>query len=190
MKRRYQLGLVILLLLTPAAVWGYYEHQLKLEIEASRALEAKVFAELPRAQQLNGMRERLKGMTDEARRDHFRSSMQARKQQMEERMSEYFQLSDGERIAYLDKRIAEDQKRSRERKNRGPREASRRGNRTERFGEQKSPEEREARREQGKRRMLDNTTPEFRAQMSLYRTQLNERRKQRGLPPITRKHRG
>lgn len=137
------------------------------------------------------MRKMLAGKSEQERREFFRERMKSRQGEMQNEIAEFFGLSAKQRVAFLDKKINESEKRRKERAK--SRKTPTNGQTRERqgdWGKGKTPEEISAARDSMRRRMLDNTTPELRAQMSEFREVMNARREQRGLPPITRRGRG
>lgn len=90
----------------------------------------------------------------------------------------FFTLSPGEQTAFLDKQIDRSEQRRREWQSRGDRSTSPRtgGNGNDRRNS--TAEDRNQRR----KRRLDNTTPETRAQFDEYRRRMDGRRRERGLP--------
>jgi hypothetical protein len=101
-------------------------------------------------------------------RAQLRNDFQKR---MEERMAAYFAMSPQEKQQYLDQQINQTQQMSQAFPPNG-------GPGTGPGGKAQSPEDKERRRQQ----RLDNTSPEFRAQMDQFRKDMAQRRQQLGLP--------
>lgn len=118
-------------------------------------------------------------------REQFFASMRARMtQRMQEQMDRFFALSPEQQQAELDKQIDRMQRweqRAAQRGGDGARRGGPPGFRG-RGGDQLDPEKRN----EWRRRMLDGTTPKLRAQFTEFRRLMNERRQQRGLPPMRR----
>lgn len=138
------------------------------------------------------MREEYSNLSEESReqlRDEWRDRWEAREQQ---RLNEFFALSPPERIAKIDEQIREEEQRRQqraERRARGGQQSGARGpggpgggggpGRGDRAGRaNRSNSDRLERR----KRYLDRTAPQTRAQRSEYRRMRAERRKQLGLP--------
>ena len=111
-------------------------------------------------------------------------SAPARERQKAE-MDRYFALSPKEKAKYLDERIDRSEKMRKEREQKAapgkggpPGAVGFGGPGAKTGGVPRSPEEVEKRRKQ----MLDRTTPEERAKADQFRKEMNDRRRQRGLP--------
>lgn len=112
-------------------------------------------------------------------------------QRMQDQMAKYFTMTPAEKKAHLDQEIDRmEDRRKRMEANKGanaktgapanapPNGAFKGGPRGDKGPA--SPEDREKRRQQ----RLDHTSPEFRGQMDQYRKDMQDRRKQRGLPSM------
>lgn len=196
MNTRTKLAIVTVLLLIPIAVYGYCRYLVYAEIAQAKKVEAEELT-ASGARHPRGSAERVRNMSEKERREYFKSMMQKQQQKLQQELADYFALPQGKRTAYLDRKIAESAKRRKAtaaksgNRERGKRPTGRdaQGRRETRGGDRKerTPEQRESRRDEMKRRMLDKTTPQFRAQISEYRRAMNERREQRGLPPVSRR---
>jgi hypothetical protein len=111
------------------------------------------------------LRDQVQKLNPAQRRDLFRD----RRKVMEERIAGFFKKSRQEQVAQLD----EDINRMQQFRGQGPPP----GGPVNNPARARSGEDRDTRR----RERLDQTTPEFRAQMAEYFKQLNARRQQRGL---------
>jgi hypothetical protein len=190
--------------------WGVRQHAASAQMAQIETLRQQAFAEeLPETERRE-LREKLRDeirKLPEAERDRlWQQGREQFRSQMQERIQEVLALPPAERTAALDKQINEFEKRRKERDSR----RSERGSERDRPGPGapsaggagaangatagtqgasnqpaggRNPQDPNARR----RRMLDNTTPQQRAQMAEYRRLMNERRKERGLPPISRR---
>ena len=122
-------------------------------------------------------RDSIKGLSDEQRREFFESSRPVFMQRVQRRMDEFFNLSLEEQEQTLDEII--DRQEEGQGGRRGDRTSS--GNRRPRTAVEHS---------ERMKRMLDRTTPEMRARFGEFRRLLNERRKERRLPPSAGPPRG
>jgi hypothetical protein len=126
------------------------------------------------------MREAMDKLTPEQRR----ALMAERRQAMRERLGRFFKLSKEEQEAELDRRIQrmEEMRQRRDAANRSAGASPGTGGlgRGDRPGWGSLSE---ADRDLRRKMFLDNTTAEDRAQWSLYRQMLNQRRQELGLPP-------
>jgi uncharacterized membrane protein len=126
---------------------------------ADRTLSAEQRREMGRQ-----LRDQVQKLNPAQRRDLF----QDRRKAMEKRIADFFKKSRQEQIAQLD----EDINRMQQFRGQGPPGGGQMNN----PGRARSSEDRDTRR----RERLDQSTPEFRAQMAEYFKQLNARRQQRG----------
>jgi hypothetical protein len=123
-------------------------------------------------------RQRMEGLTD-AQRDALRGDRGQWQQFAQQRMDEFFQLPPDQRRQRMDEMIDRMEQRAKERAQnpnaaRGGRGGD--GNRGRNMTE--------AQRDQRRKERLDRTSPKMRAQFTEFGRQLNERRAQRGLPPM------
>jgi hypothetical protein len=127
-------------------------------------------------------------LTPEQRGQMMRDHPPPFMREMQQNIVAFFDLSEDQRKAELDKRIDEMEQRRREwEKRRAERGAGNGGGLGGRgggppggFGRTTDPKQRNQMRKQ----MLDNTSPQQRAMFSEYLKQLEQRRKERGLPPM------
>jgi hypothetical protein len=130
-----------------------------------------------RRAQWDNFRQRMEGLTEE-QRDQFRDANRGRWQQFaQQRMDEFFELPPAQQRERLDEMIDRMEARQRERARnpnagRGWRGGDRGRNLTD------------AQRAQRGKERLDRTSPKMRAQFTEFSRMLNERRAERGLPPI------
>jgi uncharacterized protein with von Willebrand factor type A (vWA) domain len=187
---------VVLLLFLGAAVGVFWRLRPDPQVRRAKELGQQLMGENGRKLSPEQRRElgrefrnELQQLTPEQRREVFKD----RRKAFDERLDKFFKMTRQEQIAQLDADIdrMESMRKQRERARaeeaRKPQAA---GQTTQgdyrndagsngRGGWRKlSPDEREQRRKQ----MLDQTTPEQRANMAEYFRQLRERRQQRGLP--------
>jgi hypothetical protein len=121
-------------------------------------------------------RQRMEGLTD-AQRQALRGDRNQWQQFAQQRMDEFFQLPPDQQRQRLDDMIDRMEQRNKERAqnpnaNRGGRGGDRGRNLTE------------AQRDQRRKERLDRTNPKMRAQFTEFGRRLNDRRSERGLPPI------
>ncbi len=188
-------GIVAVLLFLGAGltVWAYWPDPRLAEV---RELQQKAFDresgldENARRELFQEMRTKMDSLT-EGQRDELRNSMFENFRQREnERMKQYFAMSQTERVSLLDQEID----RMKNRGQGGP--GGGRG-----FGggggggagggpggrnPNATPEDRKDR----QRQRLDSSTPEERAQRSAFMEDLNKRRVERGMEPIERRRGG
>ena len=136
-----------------------------------------------RRQSFEQMRGRIEGLSEDQRRAFFESSRPVFMRMASERMTEFFAMTPEEQNRQLDQTIDRINEWRSNREQRGGDRGrgnggaggpgGRRGNMTE--------EQRDERR----KRRLDATSPELRAQFTEYRRRLNERLEERGEPPMT-----
>ena len=137
-----------------------------------------------RRAQFEGFRDKVRELSDDQRRQFFESSLPMMQQMMNQRMDEFFAKSPADQRRELDERIDQMEQW------RASRDGNQEGNRENRAGDggrggggwgNMTPQQRDQRR----KGMLDHTTPEMRGKMDRYRDMMNERRKERGLDPIS-----
>jgi len=144
--------------------------------ELRQELTAANARNLSRAERRDKWKE-LRTEMDQLSPDQKRKLNEERNKARRERMDKFFKMSKAEQTAALDKMIDRMQQ-ARAQANQG-RQGPRAGNGGGGGrGRSLDPEERQRRRQQ----YLDNTTPEDRAQRSLFRQMLTNRMQQRGLP--------
>jgi hypothetical protein len=133
-----------------------------------------------RRAQWQEFRQRMDGLTDDQRRAFREGGREQWQQMAQQRMDEFFALPPAQQRERLDDIIDRMQERQRDRAQNGN-QANRgdRGGRGDR-GANLSDSQREQRRKE----RLDRTSPKMRAQASEFRDRLDDRMKERGLPPI------
>ncbi len=151
--------------------------QLRDQMFANRDLP-----EAERRAQWDGFRQRMEGLTD-AQRDVLREGGRERWQQFgQQRMDEFFKLSPKEQQQQLDEFIDRMEQRQREgARNAGPGGPGGPGGWG---GGDRGRNLSDSQREQRSKERLDRTSPQMRAQFTEFRRLLNERRAERGLPPM------
>jgi hypothetical protein len=181
---RRRLAALLLLLLIGGLTWAVRPNR---HLARAQELQQELFDKnLPpedRKARFEAYRAELKQLTGEQKRELFAPMRQKRKAEMDR----YFALSQRDKNKYLDDTIDRSEKRKKEQQkgqaNGGPGGGGPGGG----FGfgpgggpggKASSPQEKENRRKQA----LDNTTPEERAQRDQFRHDLDNRRRQRGLP--------
>jgi hypothetical protein len=168
-RRRVLAALALLLLL----IWFFWPDNQLARVQAMQREMAEAGDKLtPEERREKG--QQLRAAIDKLspnQRTQLRSEFQKR---MEERMARYFAMSPQEKTQFLDQQINQMQQMSQQ----GPPPGGGPGFGGPPGGQPKTPEEKELRRQQ----RLDNTTPEFRAQMDQFRKDMAQRRQQLGLP--------
>ncbi len=181
-KRKLTIAVTTLLVLA-AAAWAFGlfggTDPVVAEMQQLRdqMFENRDLPDAERRAQWDNFRQRMDGLTD-AQRDTLRDGGRERWQQFaQQRMDEFFQLPPDQQRERLDEMIDRMEQRQRERAqnpnaNRGGRGGDRGGNMTE------------AQRDQRRKERLDRTDPKMRAQFTEFGRRMNDRRAERGLPPI------
>jgi hypothetical protein len=182
-KRKFSIAVVAVLLLAGAA-WAYSRigrtdpvvaemQQLRDQMFQNRDLP-----EADRRAQWQDFRQRMDGLTD-AQRAALRDGGREQWQQFgQQRMNEFFALPRAEQNKRLDDMIDRMMAREKERQQnpnanqRGGGRGGNRGNLTD------------AQRDQRRKERLDRTDPKMRAQFTEFGRRMNERRAERGLPPM------
>jgi hypothetical protein len=182
-KRKFSIAVVVVLMLAGAA-WAYSRIGRTDPVVAEmQQLRDQMFAnrDLPdtdRRAQWQDFRQRMDSLTD-AQRAALRDGGRERWQQFgQQRMNEFFALPAAEQNKRLDEIIDRMIAREKERQQNpnanqgGGGRGGNRGNMTE------------AQRDQRRKERLDRTDPKMRAQFTEFGRRMNERRAERGLPPI------
>jgi len=175
-------GALLLLALLTWVVWSLWpDSQLAKVQELRQQLSRENLRNLSPEERREKFKE-LRAEMDKLSPDQKRSLFEERRQAQRERMNKFFQMSKAEQTAELDKMIKRMQdankRRQADQANNGQNGNQAAGPRPWGGGRSNDPEERQRRRQS----FLDNTTPEDRAQMALFRQMLNSRRQQLGLP--------
>jgi len=185
-RRRWRRWLVALLLLL---LLGGLTQAVRPDPHLARARElqkelfdAKNLPPGERKARFEAYRGELKHLTDDQKRELFAPMREKRKAEM----NRYFAMSPREKTTYLDQMIDRSEKMRKEREQKAGGGQPGGGGPGGGFGfgpgggagGKGSPQEKENRRKQA----LDNTTPEERAQRDQFRRDLDNRRRQRGLP--------
>jgi hypothetical protein len=205
-KKHWSIAAVVVLMLLFGAAWamGMF-HSDEAALNALKAKAATLMGEegqkLTPEQRRKGWEE-LRAEAEKLPPEQRRLAMQAGRQQFQQRMNdhiaEFFKLPKEKQLAALDKdikRMEEWQKarerrrgqrngKGRDRGNSGSNAGGASGAMANASGGQGGPRRggrTEAQRNERRKRMLDNTTPEQRAQFREYRRMMAERRKQLGL---------
>jgi hypothetical protein len=184
-KRRWLL--LALLLLLGVGYAGYRAFATDPEVEKVKELRQELSAKGLTPEQRRALfgqlRDALGRLSPEQRRDAQRTMADERRKRMAADMQRYAQMSRAERTRYLDENIRRMEERRRQAQagqgagaRGGPGQAGAGSAGTNRPA--LSPAERDQRR----RQWLDDTSPEFRAQLDQYRKDMQARRQQLGLP--------
>jgi hypothetical protein len=190
------IGVVLVLLLIVASTYGWRSYSNRRKLNQLQAKASEMFSKPPsnsdgraRFEGFRELRDEVRNLP-EAHQQQFRQSMGNMFQRnMERQFDEYLALSKAERKDYLDKKINEDEKRRKEREARNKQRQTaqaRNGsnsNGPQQGGQQNGPPGgRGAWGNGGLSARLDSTSPQFRAKFSAYRRDMEQRRKERGLP--------
>lgn len=185
-RRRWRwIGALLLLLLIVGTVWAMRS---KSDLERVQQLQKELARskDLPpeeRNAKFEELRNRMKNLTDD---EKWELGAPMREKQKAE-MDRYFAMSPKEKTKYLDDRIDKSEamrkdweKKAGQNKGKGPGPGGSAG-----FGlgggSGKQPKSTDAI-ESGRKARLDRTSADERARLDLYRKEMNDRRKQRGLP--------
>ncbi len=133
--------------------------------------------EAERRAQWDNFRQRMEGLTD-AQRKALRGDRGQWQQFAQQRMDEFFQLPPGEQRQKLDEMIDRMEQR---RKEMAQNPNANQGGRGGRGGGRNMTD---AQRDQRSKERLDRTNPKMRAQFTEFGRRMNERRTERGLPPM------
>ncbi len=181
-KRRWLLLALLLLL----GVWyvSYRAFATDPEVEKVKELRQELSAKDLTPEQRRALfgqlREAMGRLSPEQRRDAQRTMADERRKRMAADLQRYAQMSAAERTRYLDGQIKRMEERRRQAQaGQGPGGSGQTGPGTARTNR---PAPSAAERDQRRRQWLDDTTPEFRAQLDQYRKDMQARRQQLGLP--------
>jgi len=184
-KRKLAIAVVIVLVLAGAA-WAFgLIGRTDPVVAEMQQLRDQMFQnrDLPQAErraQWENFRQRMDSLT-EAQRDALRDGGRERWQQFgQQRMDEFFKLPPDQQRQRLDEMIDRMEQRQRERAQ-NP-NANQGGGRGGRGGDRGNMTD--AQRDQRRKERLDRTSPKMRAQFTEFGRRLNERRAERGLPPV------
>lgn len=120
-------------------------------------------------------RQRMEGLTD-AQRDALRGDRGQWQQFAQQRMDEFFQLPPDKQREWLDEMIDRMEQRRKERAQNPNANRAGRGDRGRNMTD--------AQRDQRRKERLDRTSPKMRAQFTEFGRRINDRRAERGLPPV------
>ena len=181
-------GVVCSLALVCAVASWLYSQRSDQQLASVRELQSEAFnrdlSDEERRAKFEQLRSRYEQLSESQQRKLRRERGQAMQERRMDEIRKYFELSDKQRVAFLDKQINEMEQRRKSSKGRG--------NGFQRPGRPRPPEGRRGgteagkqdRRERFRRGFLDATSPADRAKMAEYMKALRERREQRGLPDI------
>jgi hypothetical protein len=187
-RRRWRwLGLLILLLLVGGTIWAVSpdSHMSRVQELQKELAKGNTLSPEERKAKFTELRNEMKQLTDDQK---WELSAPMREKQKRE-MDRYFALSPKERTQYLDEKIdsSEKMRKEWEKKVSQPKAGSSGGGPPGGGGGRSgggnggSPKSREVV-EKARKARLDRTSPEERAQSDQFRKEMNDRRKQRGLP--------
>jgi hypothetical protein len=187
-KRRRRWWLLAVLLLLLLGYGGYRVFATDPDVERVRELRKELSAQdltpEQRRELFGQLREAMGKLSAEDRKAEGRDMARERQKRFAAELAQYHRMSPRERTAYLDEQIRRSEERRRQREQAGQ---SRGGTASApgaapTAGTSRPPLSTEDRVQMRKQR-LDETTPEFRAQLDQYRAEMAARRQQLGLPP-------
>ncbi|MCE5266889.1 MAG: hypothetical protein LLG00_03270 [Planctomycetaceae bacterium] len=183
-KRTIAIVVAILVLLTVGAVWACFRDRRDPQVETVKAM-------LGNGPPTREIRQAMEKLSPDQRRQVHQAWGEQRQRQADKEIDDFFNLPPEKRVAELDKRIQEMEKRRKEWEQRRAEAQAKaasgqsagqtpgRGNPGgPRGGRSSNPTARSERANQ----RLDNSSPAQRAQRQAYRTALQQRRIQLGLP--------
>ena len=192
-KSTYAIIAVAVLLVIGASLWAMWAGGIDPEVAKAQRLRAQLtgaetegMTDQQRREAWGQLREQMRRLSPEQRQRLWGESGGGFRQRMQQQVDDFFDLPSEQRAAHLDKQIDTMEARRAQFAQRGGRQGGPggrrfqgelRGGRTYRSADERN---------QLHKRRLDGTTPENRAKWSEYRRQLEDRRRQRGLPPIGR----
>lgn len=178
---RHWLGLVLLLLLIGGTAWAVRPdpHMIRVQELQKELAKGNTLSAEERKAKFTELRNEMKHLTDDQK---WELSAPMREKQKAE-MDRYFAMGPQERIKYLDEKIDFSEKMRKEWEKKAPQGSKTGpppggGSGGNRGGTPKSTEQIE----KARKARLDRTSADERAKMDLYRKEMNDRRKQRGLP--------
>lgn len=173
-KIGYGIGGLIVLALA-AWLFGFFGGTDPVVAEMQQLREQmRDLPEAERRAQWESYRQRYEGLT-EAQRNALRDRGQWQ-QVAQQRMDEFFQLPPDRQRQQLDEMIDRMEQRRKERAQNPNANRAGRGDRGRNMSE--------AQRDQRRKERLDRTSPKMRAQFTEFGRRMNERRAERGLPPV------
>jgi hypothetical protein len=187
MKKRNAVLVGALVIVAAGLGWAFWPSGPDPQVARVVELQEKLFGgNLPQADRRKAfeeLRQEVEKLTPEQREKLMRDNPPPFARQMQKNIVAYFDLPADQRRAALDKQIDEMERMRKEfekrRGERGGPHGARRGP-PGGFGGNMSA----AQRNEMRKRMLDNTSPQQRAMFDEYFRDLAQRRKERGLPPL------
>jgi uncharacterized membrane protein YgcG len=215
MKKIVALGIAVVVLIAGTTVWACRRHRVDPKVQQIVQAQQKAFDDQVTDEQRRAMfdqfRSQMRTLTDGQRRQVFDQMRPLFQRRENERMDAYFNMTPDEKVAYLNKQIAEMQKRQEEREARRAAEQAQGGSngqggngsggpgaggpaaggpggggpgsggpggRPGRFDQQA--------RNNFRNQMLNNSTPQQRAQRTQYMQDFRQQCLQQGVSPPTR----
>ena len=203
MKRMVTLAIAIVVLITVTSVWAYRRHRVDPQVQQIVQAQEKAFddqlTDEQRTAMFNQFRGQMRNLSDSQRREAFGQMRPLFQRRANERMAAYCQMTKDQRMAYLNQQIAELQRRQEEREARQAAEAqgasnaqdgssSQNGNAQNGNGGRGGPggvgnrfnqDARNQRRDQ----RLNNSTPEQRAQRTVFVQEFRQQCQAQGVTP-------
>ena len=205
-KKKWIVGIGLLLSVFAGIAWAAWQPSVDPQLaelqEMREKLDAKGEEKLPKAERrqlFREMRDKFEKLPPELQKQAFDAGRPQFQQFMEQRLDDFFALKPEQQKAELDKRIDEMEKRDKRRQERqaarktagngatATQSASARpgGDRGDRsgWGGWGGRNMTDKQRQQMRKEMLNSTTPQMRAKFTEFRRMMDDRRKERGLPP-------
>jgi hypothetical protein len=178
-KRKFTIGTIVLLACIAAAwMFGLFGGTDPVVAEMQQLRDQmRDLPENERRAQWESFRQRWDSLTD-AQRDALRGDRGRWQQVAQQRMDEFFQLPPSEQQQRLDDMIDRMEQRRKERAQ------NPNANRGDRGGGDRGRNLTDAQRDQRRKERLDRTSAKMRAQLTEFGRRMNERRAERGLPPM------
>ena len=193
MKNKKVLIALVAVVVLGGLAWAFIPSAADRQVAKVVELQEKLFTEnsnIPREQRRQAfeeLRNEAEKLTPEQREKMMRDNPPPFARQMQQQVVAYFDLPDDKQKAHLDKQIDEMEKRradwDKRRSERGKQGDGPRGGGGPPgggFGRSTDP----SKQAEMRKKMLDNTSPQQRAMFGEYFKQLEDRRKERGLPPM------
>ena len=192
MKKRNVLLTVLLVAIAGGLAWAFLPEGPDPQVAKVVELQKQLFSEdsqVPREERRKAfgeLRQEIEKLSPEQRDQMRRDNPPPFMRRMQDNIVAYFDLPEDQRTAALDEQIDEME----ERRKGGERRRAERGEGGERGGRGMGRPGGSGRnmdasqRNQRRKRMLDNTSPQQRAMFGEYFKQLAQRRQARGLPPM------
>ena len=191
---------VILLMLVGAVYWAWRAWRVDPQVKKVQEMQAALFAEgtPPEQRRANfaAFRTEMEKLTPQQREQIGRQMRQQFETRMDQRLGEYFAMGPAQRVAFLDQQINEMEQRRKDFEQFRAQAQAAQGanaaagqtqgqNNANSQGRGDRPTRTAQERAQARKSRLDRSTPTQRAQRSAFFEDMQKRRAQLGLPPMT-----